>query len=136
MVGSGWAKKVGDVRFAVVGVSGPPAPRGLRTRARRLWRDFHEGSELGPEASVLVVEACRLVQRLDDLDARLRDAWSVEVAREARLTAGQLKALVAELRQHDVGSVLPPVGAGPVEEVDPIDELGARRKDRIADSAG
>lgn len=84
----------------------------------------------------MIVEACRLVQRLDDLDARLRVEWSGEVAREARLTAGQLKGLVAELRQHDGGVVLPPVGSGPVEEVDPLDELGAKRADRIAGSAG
>lgn len=121
--------------MAGAGVSVPAAPRGLRTRARRLWRELHEDGDLGPEQTVLVVEACRLVQRLDDLDATLRGSWSVEVAREARLTAGQLKGIVAELRQHD-GGVAPPAGVGPVDEEDPLDELGARRSCRIADSAG
>lgn len=85
---------------------------------------------------MLIVEACRLVQRLDDLDAVLRGSWSVEVAREARLTAGQLKALIGELRQHDGGAMAPLEGSGPVEEVDPLDELGAVRARRIADSSG
>lgn len=101
-----------------------------------MWRDLHEERDRSPEEDALILEACRLVGRLDALDVGVRESpLNVELAREARLTAGQLRGLVAELRQHDSGPATPPAGVGPAVEEDPLDELGARRKDRLAGSA-
>jgi hypothetical protein len=111
----------------------PDPPAGLRKRALRLWRELHEDSERGPDESALIVEVCRLAQRLDDLDVELRGEWSVEVAREARLSAGQLRALMAELRLQETPGVARG-GAVPPPQPDPgrVDEQEARRHDELA----
>lgn len=114
---------------------------------------LHEDRTRGPGETALIVEACRLVDRLDLLNAALRgDAWMQlaggragrlvvvvdAAASEARLTAGALKGLIAELRAHEVPGVTRGgrVGDGPGAPVDPVpverevprhDELAARR---------
>lgn len=124
-----------------------------------MWVSLHEDRTRGPDETALIVEACRLVDRLDQLDAALRgDAWMdlaestsgrlvVVVdgaASEARLTAGALKGIVAELRLQRVEGVTRggavPTGEvpAPEQEVDEVDELRARRAapGRGADPAG
>ena len=59
----------------------------LSDRGRRLWAFLAVSDEFSP-TGVLAVEACRLADRLDQLDGHL------ELAQEARLTAGALKALL------------------------------------------
>lgn len=89
----------------------PPEP----TRGEALYERLCAG--LGPAQDALLVEACRIVDRLDRLDAALEDRegrWlTLQVAEdvtqvtvvvdralaEARQQAGTLKQLVAELRQ-------------------------------------
>jgi hypothetical protein len=120
---------------------------------------LHEDRTRGPGETALIVEACRLVDRLDLLNAALRgDAWMHlaegkgarlvvvvdAAASEARLTAGALKGLIAELRLHEVPGVTRggavPTGESPPPklEVDEVDELRARRgaAGRVPDSAG
>lgn len=125
----------------------PPAPpKGLSPRGRALWTAMHQGRTPGPTETVLLVEACRLVDRLDRLDLVLRGSPFVTLrtdeddeerlvlvvdsaASEARMTAGALKQIVAELRHHGGGE-----GAGQGGSL--LDQLAAKRADRIANSSG
>ncbi|MFI7678553.1 hypothetical protein [Actinophytocola sp. NPDC049390] len=86
------------------------------TRGARLWRQMNEGAGLAPPQVVLLEEACRMADRLDQLDAMLADprkSWlrldlndggeiSVIVDKllsETRMQETALKGIVAELRQ-------------------------------------
>lgn len=100
-----------------------------------MWRELHAERERSSGESALITEACRLADRLDQLDGVLRTGWSVVEAREARLSAGQLRGIVGELRAHDASAVRPG-GSGPVEEGDPLDQLAARRAARLPDASG
>lgn len=44
----------------------PPPPRGLSTRARKLWRDVVEGYELSPAEAGVLEMACRCWDRAAD----------------------------------------------------------------------
>jgi len=119
----------------------------LRARGRRLW-DEMSGDSLSGARRVLLEEACRLVDRLDRLDAILngRDrAWlTLEVAddgteitvvvdkvlSEARQQQLALKQLAAELRQGADGSDEQDQG-GSI-----LDQLAAQRAKRLANAAG
>lgn len=122
----------------------------LDRRGRRLWGELAGKDKPGPAELVLIEEACRIADRLDRLDALVRgdaDAWlrfsvsddGTEVTvvidkalSEARQQAVALKQLLAELRQSRGSSGAAASGS----EVDPVDDLAARRKARIADAAG
>lgn len=107
------------------------APVGLGARGRRLWRELATAAT-PPAQRVLMEEACRIADRLERLDALLREhpeAW--EALREARQQAGALRQLVAEIRQSGVG-----VQSGPAKGGSSRDDLAARRKARLADAAG
>lgn len=106
-------------------VTAPPAepvdPDGgvvLGPTGRRIWEAMTAQGRPAPLQELLLVEACRIADRLDHLDALLRgevDAWvSLEVPEsgdgpavvvvnnlisEARQQATALKTLVGELRQ-------------------------------------
>ncbi|SDP60901.1 hypothetical protein SAMN04487905_10633 [Actinopolyspora xinjiangensis] len=85
----------------------------------RLWREMTEDGSLPPMAMVLLLEACRIADRLDQLDRQLQgEAWlefqqdeesgSVVVVMdkalaEARQQATAFKQIVAELRQASGG---------------------------------
>ncbi|MCI2421498.1 hypothetical protein MOQ72_29095 [Saccharopolyspora sp. K220] len=87
----------------------------LGPSGQRLWAAMTEGGQLAPMQAVLLLEACRIADRLDKLDAQLRgEDWlrfeasedgpevTVIVDRalsEARQQATALKQIVAELRQ-------------------------------------
>ncbi len=111
-------------------------PDGLSPRGAELWVAMNKDRSPSVTESALIVEAARLVGRLDRMDAILRgdvDTWARlteneqgeiavvidQVATEARLTAGALKAIVSELRQHGDESATGGVSA--------LDELAARR---------
>lgn len=133
----------------------PPAPAGLRERGAALWVDLHEDRDRGPDERTLIVEACRMADRLDQLHVALSGEPWLLVERgdsplilvvdhalgEARRTAMALKQLVGELRlQREPGVKRGGVPVEPAEdprvEVDPIDELRARREGRVPDTSG
>lgn len=77
----------------------PRAPKGLKTRGRRLWVELHEQFDFtaDPHRHALVEDACReadLIDRLQDVvdnnDLRVRGSQGQPVAAPE----------VAELRQH------------------------------------
>lgn len=106
--------------------------RNLGERGRRLWQDVTKaGPELTPSEQVLLEEACRTADRLDQLDRILRgdeDCWvslhSVnedgsivkvvlnQALAEARQQQTTLKQLVAELRQSRGGGAAKPGRGG------------------------
>lgn len=113
---------------------------------KRLWRDL-EGPRLSGARRDLALEACRIVDRLERLDDFLRgreDAWLKFHARnedgsivevvvdkalaEARQQAIALKQIVSELRQSAPAK---PQTGGSV-----LDQLAARRANRLANTAG
>lgn len=123
-------------------------PDGLGQRGAQLWRDLRKGGPFGPVDGALVVEACRIADRLDKLDALLAgdaQSWidlvesrgnpeTLEVVidkplAEARQQALALKQIFTELRQQRG------VSSGEAGG-DELDELAARRAKRVADSAG
>lgn len=120
-------------------------PRRLGPRGRRLWEE-EGGDGLTGTRRMVLEEACRLVDRLDRLDAILsgRDrAWlSLELADdgtvevvvdkvlgEARQHQLALKQLAAELRAS--GGTAKPAQEGSI-----LDQLAARRAQRLADASG
>lgn len=101
---------------------------GLRASGARLWREMTAAGALGPMQSVLLLEACRITDRLDALDRQLaghdwlrfrhnpEDEHEVtvyvdRVLAEAREQAVALKGLLAELRQM-VGAQKPTAAKG------------------------
>lgn len=106
-------------------------------RGRRLWTALHKGVARDAATDVLIEEACRIADRLDQLDRLLRgdvDEWirielpsldSVELVMkinpllsEARQQAATLQRLVANLQTK-----AEPTATGS----DALDELVARR---------
>lgn len=96
----------------------PELPPGLGPRGARLWRQSTADGELTPAHLVLLEEACRCTDRLDDLDRLLRDVSDASGAdseesegrdgalrmmtgllAEARAQQTALRGIVAELRQ-------------------------------------
>lgn len=119
----------------------------LGTRGRRLWNELHKQVTPGPAETVLIEEACRIADRLDQLDGQLRgrgewlrleadedrDELVMVVDRglaEARQQAATLKSLIAEIRQAGLKAAAP---KGPVSR---RDQLAAQRTKRLAGSQG
>ena len=116
----------------MVGVA-PRAPKGLGPRGRRLWRQVNGDSELDPGQVVILEEACRMADRLDELDSiiqgkgvlrlmqfRLEDVLEDDdekrtvvevkfnsVLAEARQQQNVLKQLIVSLRLPDAEGVRP-----------------------------
>ena len=116
-------------------------PDGLGTRGAALFSQVAEGVkiELSPLHAALLVEACRIADRLDRLDAQLAggvfldvetsDRGVVEVVvdkglAEARQQALAMKQIVSEIRQ-----AAPAEGAAGTEG-DQVDDLSSRRAAR------
>ncbi|MGW3808844.1 hypothetical protein [Micromonospora sp. NPDC005113] len=114
-------------------------------RGRRLW-DEEGGDELAGARRVVLEEACRLVDRLDRLDAivngrdrawltlELDDAGEITVVVDKLLSESRqqqlaLKQLAGELRAG--GATAKPATGGSI-----LDQLAARREKRLSDSAG
>ena len=105
-------------------MAGPAAPRGLGRRGRKLWRDITSAHDLAPAELIVLAEACRTADRLEQLDELLRgdvETWSrvqlpsredddelilrIDPAlSEARQQATVLKQLLAALRLPDAES--------------------------------
>jgi hypothetical protein len=121
-----------------------PPEHGLADRGRRLYREFTADGPLTGGERVLLEEACRLTDRLDQLDdflrghegawmrfhARNEDGSIVEVVvdkalAEARQQASTLKALIVELRASRAGKK-----EEPKPEATRRDELAKRREER------
>lgn len=119
------------------------------TRGRALWRAMKaDGATLGPMQTVLLEEACRIADRLDRLDALIggdaadwlemaetkgnpdrQEIVIDKVLAEARQYAIALKQIVSELRQAISG-------AQPVKGESVLDQLAAKRAQRLTNSAG
>lgn len=120
-----------DVTAVTLQVKPPP----LNAPGRKLWHDLG-GDDLRGDAWVLLVEACRITDRLDKLDRLLAgdsDAWlrfSVnedagevtviidKAMSEARQQATTLKTLFAELRSARM-SILPPAMSADAQPTTP-----------------
>jgi hypothetical protein len=50
------------------------APSGLGKSGRALWRDLHAEFGLSPHESAILVQCCRCVDRLDQIEAELSGA--------------------------------------------------------------
>lgn len=90
-------------------------PVGLRTRGKALWSELTAADNVDAATRAIAGEACRIADRLDDLDAviggrksgvRAGDLTVIQAMSEARLQANALRQLVAQLRA-DVGSSTP-----------------------------
>ena len=51
----------------------PRPPKGMTGRASRLWRALHEVLEFDPHETQLLIEACRALQRIDELEAAVAE---------------------------------------------------------------
>lgn len=128
-------------------------PGGLGERGGALWVDLTTGRSWDAPGLVLVTEACRLADRLERMDAILRgevDEWMRiapagdelvirvdAVLGEARLHAGALRQLLAQLR---LGAVVAP-GAADEEQpeesrLDDLSRARARRGAATSDPGG
>lgn len=77
-------------------------PSGLSVGGRALWRAITADHELDSAQFVQLVEACRAKDRLDELDAILRDDLAARgMLTAANNTANLLKQLMAALRLPD-----------------------------------
>lgn len=129
-------------------------------RGARLWQDM-DGDKLAPGQRVLLEEACRIADRLDQLDALLRgeaDVWAritlpkgddselvlrVDAAMsEARQHATALKQLVAELRAAAVpakpAGQQPPSGGEQEQQRRPggVLDITSRIQEKLQGTAG
>lgn len=116
---------------------------GLRAPGERLWRQMTAAGALGPMQSVLLLEACRITDRLDTLDRQLaghdwlrfrHDESGAEVTvyvdrvlAEAREQATALKGIVVELLKASKPAATPNAKGGGV-----LADLAARRAARSA----
>lgn len=128
------------------------APRGLGARGRRLWRDTVAVLvDLDPAQRELLIEACRMADRLDRLDAELNgrdflrlvedadEPGEVVVRVDAALAAASrdanvLKQLLVALRLPDAETGKRPQYRGPRGAQQPSKTTGATRasaRDRL-----
>lgn len=135
----------------------PEPPPGLGSRGRRLWAQATDDEELTPGHLVLLEEACRCADRLDDLDRLLREvsdgsgADSEEsegrdgalrmmtgLLAEARAQQTALRGIVAELRQGQraVGGGKSPAAAPEATGGSDVSDLTARIADRRKKASG
>jgi len=131
----------------------------LAAAGRNLWSLMTAGAMLGPMQKVLLLEACRIVDRLDKLDDQLtgtdREWLSLEpldehgatvivvvdrALSEARQQASVLKGLLSEIRQAGRTGVRPASGTGapaaPQGGGSSLGDLAARIAARASPPAG
>src|SRR5699024_7507635 len=60
-----------------VAVAALPRSAGLSERGKRLWADLTKGRELDAAQSALLLNMCRLADRLDDLSGAVGDELTV-----------------------------------------------------------
>lgn len=128
----------------------PRGPTGLDVAGRRLWDEMTADGAVAPMQAVLLLQACRIVDRLDRLDRQLHgEDWlrfrheeSGEDVRlyvdrvlaEEREQAVALKTIVAELRQALGKQAQQPQQRQKGGGV--LGDLAARRAARSAHTAG
>jgi hypothetical protein len=115
-------------------------PAGLRDRGRALWSSL--GQTAGTAAGELALEACRLADRLERIDAMLagRDDWfeMVEVEQgtfvlrvDNLLDQGRQQALAFKQLLAELGiTAVPAAPVGPAKS--PLDQLRERREQKAA----
>lgn len=117
-------------------------PTGLRDRGRALWISL--GQTVGTPAGELALEACRMADRLEQLDCYLggRDAWldlvekvegsgRYEIVVDKALDQARQQALAFKQLLADLGVTAVP--AAPVEPAkSPLDQLRERREQKAA----
>lgn len=119
---------------------GDPAGVALGTAGLNLWREMTKQGALPPMQAVLLLEACRITDRLEKLDRQLAgedwlrfrvDDEGVEVTviidkalSEARQQATALKQIMAELRQASAGVKSP---GRPSAEAKAAEATGAKK---------
>jgi hypothetical protein len=82
----------------------PPAPPpGLRTSGRALWTSIVRRLELETHETLVLIEACRIADRCDQLDAVIQQTKVLdkEMLVEARHQQITLTRLIASLRLPD-----------------------------------
>lgn len=86
----------------------PTTPTGLKSRGRRFWRTVLADLEMEPHEQQLLAETCRILDRLDGLDAVIRekglttpDGRIAPAVVELRLQQVTLARVVASLRLPD-----------------------------------
>ena len=77
-------------------------PKGLEAGGKALWREVTAAFGLDPGERDLLTEACRTVDRLNDLDAAIRDGGVVVDGRVSGslVEARQQQAILARLLQQ------------------------------------
>jgi hypothetical protein len=106
------------------------APSGLGRAGRALWRGINAEFGLAAHEAAILVQCCRVVDRLDVIEAELREAGSLTVAG----STGQPKAhpLLAEQRaQMRVLESLSRALSIPL----PSEEIGRRRSPSAREAA-
>lgn len=73
----------------------PAAPSDLGRAGTRLWRDIVAGWEMGEPDLVLLLQACRVADHLDELNEAARDVSAIITGRPGQVTAHPL---FAEIR--------------------------------------
>jgi hypothetical protein len=133
---------------------------GLGPAGANLWSLMTGGKLLGPMQMVMLLEACRITDRLEKLDAQLRGADSEWLAlapadpegtavvvivdralAEARQQAATLKGLLAEIRQAGRTGTKPASGTGApaapaVKEASNLADITARIAARANEAPG
>lgn len=112
---------------------GVTPPEGLASRGSSLWRDVTTGASLGPLEATMLAEACRIADRLEQLDRQLRgedwlrfharddagtqiDVYVDKVLSEAREQATAFKGIWSELKKT-LGQSKPAKGGGKLASV-------------------
>lgn len=108
----------------------PKTPAGLKGRGGRLWRELHESLEFDRHEAELVLEACRTVNRIDELQAKIDEYGTMTTG-----SAGQqvVNPAISEQRQQQAALArlftllnLPAEGSSPADQVRTI-SLQAKR---------
>jgi hypothetical protein len=114
----------------------------LGARGRRLMSSMRKDYEFDPVQTELLVEACRIVDQLDELDAMIRgdkDSWRfVNMPRNGGTLVLEIGQVVDKQRQlqlalKQITTTLTVAGEGSRREApDDADELRDRREARVA----
>ncbi|WP_282826952.1 P27 family phage terminase small subunit [Gulosibacter sediminis] len=75
----------------------PKTPAGLRGRGGRLWRDLHADLEFDVHETELVLELCRTVNRIDELQATIDEHGTMVAGSTGQLIVNPA---IAEQRQQ------------------------------------
>lgn len=127
----------------------PTPPDWLKASGLELWIEVNQERKLNPAARVLLTEACRTVDRLERLSAALSSRstlWfelgDIDQATELGIPIvvngmiGEARQLQSALRQTLNALKVVEVTAAEKEKKSPLDELAARRRDRLKAQGG